>query len=143
MEIAKKPGWLQPLLIKRTGGFTLIEIIMSIALIAIGILGFSLNSIGIIQGNFISGNYTIATSLAQDKMEELLGETSFTNVDNCTNPPDQDITATGGTGGIYDRCWEIDDPSPSLGANLKQIDVTVKWQDYLNRTVTLSTLVYT
>ena len=33
MGLAKKPGWLQPLLIKRTGGFTLIEIIMSIALI--------------------------------------------------------------------------------------------------------------
>jgi len=137
MEIAKKPGWLQPLLIKRTGGFTLIEIIMSIALIAIGILGFSLSTAGIIQGNFISGNYTIATSLAQDKMEELLGKTSLTNVDNCTNPPDQDITATGGTGGIYDRCWKI------TGANLKQIDVTVNWLDYRDRTVTLSTLVFT
>ena len=143
MGIAKKTGWLQPLLFKRTGGFTLIEIIVSIALIAIGILGISLNTIGIIQGNFISGNYSIATSLAQDKMEELLGQTSFTNVDNCTNPPDQDITATGGTGGIYDRCWKIADPNPSLGANLKQIDVTVSWRDYLSRTVTLSTLVFT
>ncbi|MFQ5916970.1 MAG: prepilin-type N-terminal cleavage/methylation domain-containing protein [Candidatus Binatia bacterium] len=143
MGIAKKTGWLQPLLIKRTAGFTLIEIIVAIALIAIGILGFSLNTVGIIQGNFVSGNYTIATSLAQDKMEELLGQISFTNVDNCTNPPDQDITATGGTGGIYDRCWKIADPNPSLGANLKQIDVTVSWRDYLNRTVTVSTLVFT
>ncbi|MFQ5539362.1 MAG: prepilin-type N-terminal cleavage/methylation domain-containing protein, partial [Candidatus Binatia bacterium] len=67
---------------RRTGGFTLIEIIVAIALIAIGILGFSLNTIGIVQGNFVSGNYTIATSLAQDKMEELLGQTSFTDVDN-------------------------------------------------------------
>jgi prepilin-type N-terminal cleavage/methylation domain-containing protein len=142
MGIAKKTGRLQPLLIMRTGGFTLIEIIVAIALIAIGIMGFSLNTIGIIQGNFVSGNYTIATSLAQDKMEELLGQTSFTDVDNCTNPPDQDITATGETGGIYDRCWEIADPSPSLGANVKQIDVTVSWQDFLSRTVTISTLVF-
>jgi prepilin-type N-terminal cleavage/methylation domain-containing protein len=143
MGIAKKTGWLQPPLIRRTGGFTLIEIIVAIALIAIGILGFSLNTIGIIQGNFISGNYTIATSLAQDKMEELLGQTSFTDVDNCTSPPDQDITATGETGGIYDRCWKIADPSTSLGANVKQIDVTVSWQDFLSRTVKVSTLVFT
>jgi hypothetical protein len=72
-------------------------------------------------------------------MEELLGQTSFTDVDNCTNPPDQDITATGETGGIYDRCWEIADPSPSLGTNVKQIDVTVSWQDFLSRTITVST----
>ena len=143
MGIAKKTSWLRPFLIKRTEGFTLIEIIVAIGLIAVGILSFSLNTIGVMQGNYISGNYTIATSLAQDKMEELLVQTSFTDVDNCTNPPDQDITATGGTGGIYDRCWEIAAPSPSLGANLKQIDVTVSWRDYLNRTVTLSTLVFT
>ena len=143
MGIAKKTRWLRPFLIKRTEGFTLIEILVAIGLIAVGILSFSLNTIGVMRGNYISGNYTIATSLAQDKMEELLVQTSFTDVDNCTNPPDQDITATGGTGGIYDRCWEIAAPSPSLGANLKQIDVTVSWRDYLNRTVTLSTLVFT
>jgi len=143
MGIAKKTRWLRPFLIKRTEGFTLIEILVAIGLITVGILSFSLNTIGVMQGNYISGNYTIATSLAQDKMEELLGQASFTDVDNCTNPPDQDITATGGTGGIYDRCWKIADPNPSLGANLKQIDVTVSWRDYLSRTVTLSTLVFT
>ncbi len=143
MGIAKKTRWLRPLLVKRKEGFTLIEILVAIGLIAVGILSFSLNTIGVMQGNYISGNYTIATSLAQDKMEELLAQTSFTDVDNCTNPPDQDITATGGTGGINDRCWKIADPNPSLGANLKQIDVTVSWRDYLSRTVTLSTLVFT
>ncbi len=143
MGIAKKTSWLRPFLIKRAEGFTLIEILVAISLIAVGILSFSLNTIGVMQGNYISGNYTIATSLAQDKMEELLGQASFTDVDNCGSPPDQDITATGGTGGIYDRCWKIADPNPSLGANLKQIDVTVSWRDYLSRTVTLSTLVFT
>ena len=137
LESRSRQSW-----IKGKLGFTLIEIIVAIALIAIGILGLSLNTIGIIKGNYISGNYSIATSLAQDKMEELLGQSGFTDVDNCTNPPDQDITATGGTGGIYDRCWIIADPSPSLGANLKQIDVTISWRDYLTRSVTLSTLVF-
>lgn len=129
-------------LIKREEGFTLNEILISIALIAIGVLGFSLNTMGVIQGNFISGNVTAATSLAQDKMEELKAQTSFADVpNNCSTPPEQNITVTGASGGIYSRCWEI--KNSGLGSGLKEINVTVSWRDYANRSVTLSTLVYT
>lgn len=129
-------------LIKREEGYTLNEVLVSIALIAIGVLGFSLNTVSVIQGNQISANLTIATNLAQDKLEELNARTGFANVDNCsTTAGDQKITATGAAGGIFDRCWRIDD-SP-LGPGLKQIDVIVSWRDYLPRSVTLSTLVFT
>ncbi len=147
MGLAKKPGWLQPLLIKRPGGFTLIEIIMSNALIAIGILGFSLNTVGIIQGNFISGNYTIATSLAQGKMEELLDSGTAlptcptATTAGCFDGPLNSQGTTDPPGAIYNRSWVITVDSPESG--LSTIDVTVSWQDYLNRTVTLSTLVFT
>jgi len=139
-------------LLTREDGFTLNEILISIALIAIGVIGFSVNTVGVIQGNFISANVTIATNLAQAKMEELKAQTSFTNTDkydstgssNCTGSAsgsDNNITATGDSGGIYDRCWRITDSS--LGTGLKQMDVTVSWRDYISRSVTLSTLVYT
>ncbi len=127
-------------LIKHEDGFTLNEVLVSIALIAIGVLGLSFNTIGVIQGNQISGNITTATNLAQDKLEELRAQTSFTNGDNCPSPADP-ITGTGAAGGIYNRCWRITDSS--LGPGLKQIDVTVSWRDYVNRSVTLSTLVFT
>ena len=129
------------LLIKRQEGFTLNEILVSIALIAIGVLGFSVNTIGVIQGNFISGNVTIATNLAQDKLEELKSPATFSNVNNCSSPPDH-LTAAGVPGGIYDRCWIIKDRT-DLGTSLKEIDVTVSWRDYISRSVTFSTLVYT
>ena len=143
--------------LKRQEGFTLNEVLIAIVLIAIGVLGFSLNTIGVIQGNYISANYTTATNLAQDKMEELKAQTSFSDgVDNydsegssnCTGlytgadpQPDLNITTTGTAGGIYDRCWRITDSA--LGSGLKQIDVTVSWRDYIDRTVILSTLVFT
>lgn len=135
---AKKP---RLSLIQREDGFTLNEILVSIALIAIGVIGFSVNTIGVIQGNFISGNVTIATNLAQDKLEELKAPGSFTNIDNCSSPPDH-LTAAGASGGIYDRCWVIKDRA-DLGTSLKEIDITVSWRDYISRSVTLSTLVYT
>lgn len=132
---------LRPSLIQRADGFTLNEILVAVALIVIGVLGFSLNTVGVVQGNFISTNVTVATSLAQDKLEALKAPGSFTNVNNCSSPTEH-LTATGASGGTYDRCWIITDRA-DLGTNLKEIDVTVSWRDYISRSVTLSTLVYT
>lgn len=133
--------------LKGQTGFTLHETLVSIALISIGILGFAVSTAGVIRGNYFSANVTGATHLAEDKIEELKVRNSLGNVNNCSglpggsDAPDLNITATGGGGGIYNRCWIVSD-SP-LGAGLKQIDVTISWQDYLSRSVTLSTLVYT
>lgn len=141
MEIAKKTRWIRPLLNKRREGFTLIEILVAISLIAIGILGFSLNTIGVIQNNYTSGNYSVATNLAQDKMEELLGQSTFSDVTNSPDP-NNPINATGASGGIFTRTWTISDPS--LGTGLKQVTVTVSWTAYLigGRNVTLTTFVF-
>ncbi len=128
-------------LIGREGGFTLNEVLASIALISISILGFSLNTMSVIRGNYISKNVTTATFLAQDKIEQLKSRVPLTDVGNCADPPEKDITATGSAGGIYARCWTI--KTSPLGAGLREITVTVNWTDYLGHKVTLSTLVFT
>ena len=125
----------------RASGFTLIEVLVATALMVIGVLGLAGITIAVIQGNYVSGNITSATSLAQHKMEELKAQTSLANVDNCANPPDQDITSTGAAGGIYDRCWTITDSA--LGTDLKQIEVTVSWTHLIARNVTLTAAVFT
>jgi prepilin-type N-terminal cleavage/methylation domain-containing protein len=132
--------------LKGQAGFTLHETLVSIALISVGILGFAVSTTGVIRGNYFSGNVTVATHLAEDKIEELKVQSGLENINNCSGlpgsaAPDLNITATGSGGGIYSRCWVVGD-SP-LGAGLKQIDVTISWQDYLSRSITLSTLVYT
>lgn len=124
-------------------GFTLNEVLIAIALIVIGILGFSLNTAGVIQGNQVSGSVTVATNLAQEKLEELKAQTSFTNV---TDAPDSNnpITATGGGGstGRFTRTWTIKDSL--IGSGLKEIAVTVRWTEYgITRNVVLATLVFT
>lgn len=122
------------LLLKRQEGFTLNEILVSIALIAIGVIGFSVNTIGVIQGNYISSNVTVATSLAQEKMEEVKAQTSFTN-GTVTD------TVTGASGIPFTRTRTISDVSGE--SNLKDIEVKVSWTDYLiNRNVTVKTLIY-
>ena len=135
----------RPSLIKREDGFTLNEILVSIALIAIGVIGFSVNTIGVIQGNSISGNVTIATNLAQDKVEELKVTTLPTcptaTTAGCFDGPLNSQGTTTSPGNIYNRSWVVTPNSPATG--LSTIVVTVAWQDYLSRQVELRTLVYT
>jgi len=133
--------------IKREEGFTLNEILISIALIAIGVIGFSVNTIGVIQGNYTSGNVTAATNLAQGRMEELktLGTALPTcptaTTTGCFDGPLNSQGATASPGNIYSRSWVVTPNSPATG--LSTIVVTVTWQDYLSRQVELRTLVYT
>jgi prepilin-type N-terminal cleavage/methylation domain-containing protein len=127
-------------------GFTLNETLVSMALMGLGILGLSVNTSGIIQGIRASETMTVATNLAQDKMEELKAQKTLGNASNCSpsfkalEPTERNLAPTGRPGGIYDRCWIIQD-SP-LGAGLKQVDVSVSWRDPASRSVTMTTLVY-
>lgn len=140
-RIGAKRGINQPYLIRREDGFTLNEILASIALISISILGFTLSTMVVIRANYISKNFTTATYLAQDKIEQLKSLATLTDVDNCIDPPEKDISATGSAGGIYGRCWTI--KGSPLGAGLRKITVVVSWRDYISRNVTLSSLVFT
>jgi prepilin-type N-terminal cleavage/methylation domain-containing protein len=133
-------------LVVAKAGYTLHEILIAMALISIGVLGLAINTSGVIQGNYRSGTLTVATNLAQDKIEELKARTTLTNVNNCSSlnpvsePAETNITSVGAPGGIFDRCWSIEDSV--FGAGLKQVDVTVSWSGYEQRRVTLSTLLY-
>lgn len=121
-------------------GFTLNEVLLAIALIAIGILGFSLNTAGVIQGNRISSSVTIATNLAQAKLEEIKAQTAWTN--GTTADSNNPITETGASGGRFSRTWTIADSS--LGASLKEVSVQVSWTEYATtRQVVLATLIFT
>ncbi len=128
-------------MIERQEGFSYTEILVSMAVITVGVLGFSLNTISVIQGNRNSASHTIATNLAQDKLEQLGAQPALSNIDRCSGSGERGISASGAAGGIYDRCWTIKDSS--LGSGLKEISVTVHWRDSGLRAVTLSTLVFT
>jgi Tfp pilus assembly protein PilV len=121
-------------------GFTFNEVLLAMNLTVIGILGYSAGTGNLIRWNSASRDYTVAVNLAQDKLEQLKAQKTWLDVNNCPTAGDRDIAATGEPGGVYNRCWVISD-SP-LGAELKQITVTVSWPGRESREVTLSTLVY-
>ena len=121
-------------MIKQQAGFTLNEVLISIAIIAIGVLGFSVNTIGVIQGNHLSYTVTFASNLAQDKIEEIKNQTSLIN-GTVTE------TATDSSGVVYTLTHSI---SNFTEPDLKNIHIRVSWTIYLvERKVILKTLIYT
>lgn len=123
-------------------GFSLIEILISLA-----ILGFGLLSIAKLQGTLITGSdharqITEAINIGQDKLEELR---SFFAIDDGTGTVgyvaigDNNDTVAG-ENASYARAWTVTD---SPDNNYKTINLTVSWTDQNNedRTVTLTSQV--
>ncbi len=100
-------------------GFTLIEIMISIAIIAIGIFAVMSLIITVMKGNTLSKRVTTATTIAQGKMEDF----KSMDYDSVVDDPGTD-TAT-----AYDTVyyWEanIEDDTPAT--DTKTITVDVYW----------------
>ena len=69
-----------------TKGFTLLEVMIAMMVVAIGLLGIAGMMVTSIRGNAASARLTEATNLAQDKIEELRS-TPYPNLyGNCGGP---------------------------------------------------------
>jgi Tfp pilus assembly protein PilV len=116
---------------RRSAGFGLIEVLVTIGFAGLVLLGFAANTIAVARHGTTSRNAAAATALAQQQLEALrvlplddAGVTPGTYVD-AGNP----MTADGDPDGIFERSWVVSAPdTPAMG--LKTVTVTVEWTDY-------------
>ena len=122
-------------------GFSLIEVLIALVILAVGLLGLALFQTTAIKGNAISSKWTVATELAQDRLER------FRHVDWVTIQPSvpggflpgtQPLqSAYGSLGGTvgdntivrgtqYYRVWQV---SNNVTDSLKTITVWCCWRD--------------
>ena len=108
-------------LLKEKNGFTLIEILIATVIITIASLGVATLTIGIIRGNSFSKRLTTATTLVQDRLEEVkrLGYSKAG-----TAAGTQDYGTIANFSG-YKRETSVSNNIPA--ANMKTITVTVFW----------------
>ncbi len=121
---------------KRVAGFTLIEVLVAMVVFAISSLGLAIGVTSVIRSNQRSYLASIATNLAQDKLEELKAM-SPVNVISCNSNCDNPVPTTDGV--EFTRTWQVVNNSPTAG--VKQIDVTVEWNDHTTHSFTISSAV--
>jgi prepilin-type N-terminal cleavage/methylation domain-containing protein len=116
--------------------FTLIEILVAMAIFSIGILGMLSLQISTVRNTKSGDLITRATMLARDQIETLKRVTDVTTL---SNGSEADIDVHGNPGGNFARSWTISNPLG--GSNTRQITVSVSWNHKgENRSINLSTI---
>ena len=111
---------------KKEKGFTLIEVLVGLVILAIGMLSIAAMQITSIKGGSFSNHLTQATTYAQDRLE------------NLKNRPYNDAALTSGhhddgtIATIFLRQYDVVEDAGNL---LKTITVTVQWTDKSNHSV--------
>ncbi len=121
-------------------GYSFSELLAALALGVTAVMSYTFNTASSFRQQAVNSNATIALQLARDKLEALQARGNPTDENRCPSSGELGLSAGGGAGGSFDRCWCIQ-ASP-LGAHLKQADVTVTWRDSQAGSVTLSALLY-
>jgi len=120
-------------------GFTLLEVLVTILVFTIGMLGTLVLMTGVIRGNFFSRNITSATAIAQTTVENAqragyAGVSSY--ITDSTKVP-----AHVSLGGVnFSQTAAVVNGSPATG--LKTVSVIVSWNEANNspRTIALETI---
>jgi prepilin-type N-terminal cleavage/methylation domain-containing protein len=114
-------------------GFSLIEVLVAIAILSVAILGLAVGAITITRANKMSQFHTIATNLSQDVLEQLKA-LPFAGVTCATTCAAASQTFQGVT---FTRNWTLNPNTTTF----KQINVTVTWTDYVARSLTVSSAI--
>ncbi len=109
---------------KNQSGFTIIEMLIAIAILSIGMLAIGRMQLMTVRNTTNGNTTTEAAMLAQAKMEEIKNTADITTL---VNEVEADIDADGNAGGIYTRTTTITTPAAPLDEFLRTVRVEVRW----------------
>ncbi len=111
---------LTPTVARNQSGFSLIELLIAMAILALAMLAAASMQFSSVRNNTRGNIVTQATMLAKGKMEELKNTGDLTTL---TNGAENGINAAGQSGGIYNLSWTV----TAMGTTARRITVTVQW----------------
>jgi len=113
-----------------SGGFTLIEVVMTMVLLSVGLLSLAPLMVSVVQGNRFAQNLSTATSLAEDRLEEITKHTVYADIIAANFPSESQgqIRNSDPRYARYGRRVTIVDSLDVLGRSvLKNVTITVYW----------------
>jgi len=114
-------------------GFTLIEVLVGLVILAIGLLAIAGMQITSVRGNFFSHYLTQASYAGQDRLEFLDNLPYSSNELLAGNHNDPAATIAGI---VFNRSYTVVDDVNGY----KIINYSVTWNDGVNRSIVLSTI---
>lgn len=117
---------------KEKKGFTLIEVVAGLIILAIGLIAIAAMQITSTQSTYFSSNVTRATIFAQDKLE-YLKNLSYSDFHLSAGQHDEGTIP----GTSFSRTVRVVEDA---GNSMKTITVTIEWTDRRHHTISLSTI---
>ncbi len=117
-------------------GFTLIEVLVGLILLAIGLLAIAGMQMTSVKGNFFSHYLTQANYAGQDRLEFLDNRPYDSNELTAGNHNDGRATIAGVD---FNRSYTVVDDVIN-GYGYKTITYTISWYDGVDRNIVLSTI---
>ncbi len=102
---------------KNQKGFTLLEVLVTMAILSVGILGVLSMQFAAMNANSYTSGLTEATNYAGDKMEKLLNASYASLVDGSDTEDEYTIT------------WDVTEPGVAGTDNTKSVLLTVSWTE--------------
>jgi len=116
---------------RKCGGFTLLEVLVALIIFSVGILALTSLTVTATRTGAYGGRMSEAVTFAQDKLEELKAN----SWDKIVSGVDQE---TGPTGIYYARNWKVLERETR---NLKTVSITIEWNDPVDHSISLFTVI--
>ena len=113
-------------------GFTLVEVLVGLVILAIGLLAIASMQVTSVRGNFFSHYLTQASYVGQDRLE-LLDNLSYSSAELLAGNYNDGPTTISGI--VFNRSYTVADLN-----GYKIITYTVAWNDGVNRNIAFSTI---
>lgn len=118
----------------RQSGFTLLETVIAMGVFAVGLMGLAMMTSGLMENNMVARQRSVATRLAQNKIESL-GRSEYSEIFDAVEVK---LDASGLSGdGVYRREVVVEEKEEPA---CKEVTVTVSWEEKGEHWVVLKTI---